>query len=134
RDVGYLVDLGAANRVPVNLLTAIGASNDAHKTWTRRRLANALGGIRGRRITVWGLTYKPGTSTLRRSGAIELCDWLSAEGATVSAHDPVVRLLPDGAGRGAIGQDDPLAAAAGADAPVRATPRRGRREPRRAGH
>ena len=122
RDVGYLVDLGGATRVPVHLLTAIRASNDAHKTWTRRRLASALGGIRGRRITVWGLTYKPGTSTLRRSGAIELCDWLSAEGATVSAHDPLVRTLPNGAGRGVIVHDDPLAAAAGADALVVATP------------
>src|SRR6185436_324555 len=38
RDVGYLVDLGDANGVPVHLLTATGASNDAHKSWTRRRL------------------------------------------------------------------------------------------------
>jgi UDPglucose 6-dehydrogenase len=122
RDVGYLVELGGANAVPVHLLTAVRASNDAHKTWTRRRLADALGTIRGRRISVWGLTYKPGTSTLRRSGAIELCDWLSAEGATVSAHDPVVRMLPAGAGHGVIVHDDPLAAAAGADALVLATP------------
>ena len=122
RDVGYLVDLGGANGVPVHLLAATRASNDAHKMWTRRRLADALGVVRGRRITVWGLTYKPGTSTLRRSGAIELCDWLSEEGATVSAHDPVVRTLPAGAGRHVIVHDDPLAAAAGADALVLATP------------
>jgi UDPglucose 6-dehydrogenase len=122
RDVGYLVDLGGANGVPVHLLAATRASNDAHKMWTRRRLADALGVIRGRRITVWGLTYKPGTSTLRRSGAIELCDWLSEEGASVSAHDPVVRTLPAGAGRDVILHDDPLAAAAGADALVLATP------------
>lgn len=123
RDVTYLSDLGAANSVPVHLLTAVRASNDAHKTWTRRRLTNAMGSVRGRRITVWGLTYKPGTSTLRRSGAVELCAWLSAEGANVSAHDPVVRTLPAGVGGGGVVvHDDPLAAAAGADALVLATP------------
>src|SRR5207247_8830552 len=112
-DFGYLVDHGGATRVRVHLLTANSASNDAHKTWTRRRLASALGGIRGRRITVWGLTYKPGTSTLRRSGAIELCDWLSAEGATVSAHDPIVRTLTNGAGLGYLVHSDAMSAVYG---------------------
>jgi UDPglucose 6-dehydrogenase len=40
------------------------------------------------------LTYKPGTDTLRRSSAVELCQWLHAQGATVRAHDPAVTELP----------------------------------------
>ena len=47
-------------------------------------------------IAVWGLTYKPGTDTLRRSSAVELCNWLHAQGALVQAHDPAVQNdLPD---------------------------------------
>ena len=41
-----------------------------------------------------GLTYKPGTDTLRRSGAVELAAKLLAAGATVRCYDPVVRDLP----------------------------------------
>ena len=47
-----------------------------------------------RRVAVWGLTYKPGTNTLRRSISVELCRWLAAEGAQVRAHDPAVDTLP----------------------------------------
>jgi UDPglucose 6-dehydrogenase len=45
-------------------------------------------------VTVLGLTYKPGTSTLRRSAAIDLCAWLQRQGVQVRAHDPMVTTLP----------------------------------------
>src|SRR5205814_7944262 len=35
-----------------------------------------------------------GTHTLRRSSAIELCQWLVAQNAKVTAHDPAVKSLP----------------------------------------
>ena len=41
-----------------------------------------------------GLTYKPGTNTLRRSSAIELCRWLHERGVRVRGHDPAVDSLP----------------------------------------
>ncbi len=47
-----------------------------------------LGDLAGTKIAVWGLTYKPGTDTLRRSDAIELCRWLVSQGASVHVHDP----------------------------------------------
>ena len=43
------------------------ASNTAHRLWARRRLESDLGNLAGAKIAVWGLTYKPGTDTLRRS-------------------------------------------------------------------
>jgi UDPglucose 6-dehydrogenase len=41
-----------------------------------------------------GLTYKPGTNTLRRSSAIELARELYSRGFRVAAHDPLVKSLP----------------------------------------
>jgi UDPglucose 6-dehydrogenase len=89
RDVGFL-----APRAP--LLAAVKASNDRHKNWARSKLVNVLGTLRGKTIALWGLTYKPGTDTLRRSEAVELARWLTAEGAQVRAHDPAVSRIPDG--------------------------------------
>jgi UDPglucose 6-dehydrogenase len=74
--------------------------------------------LAGRCVAVWGLTYKPGTDTLRRSSAIELCRWLLAAGARVRAHDPAVSALPADLANGAQLCLSPLDAAAGADALV----------------
>lgn len=94
RDVMFLSQLGETHRVPTHLLSSIKSSNDAHRQWVKRRLLELLGSVAGKTIGVWGLTYKPGTDTLRRSSAVELCQWLHAQGATVRVHDPAVTELP----------------------------------------
>jgi UDPglucose 6-dehydrogenase len=94
RDITFLTQLGTAHHMPTYLITAVHASNDAHKNWPRRKLQLLLGDLHGKQIAVWGLTYKPNTSTLRRSSSIELCMWLAAQGAQVQAHDPAVMILP----------------------------------------
>jgi len=94
RDIGFLAQIGEGLGVPTHLFSGVGASNNAHKQWPRRRLASLLGELSGKRIAVLGLTYKPGTDTLRRSSAVELCLWLAGQGADVRAYDPAVRRLP----------------------------------------
>ncbi len=94
RDIVFLSQLGAAYRLSTHVLSSVKVSNDAHSLWAQRRLDQLLGGVAGRSIAVWGLTYKPGTDTLRRSSAVELCEWLYSHGATVRAHDPGVSSLP----------------------------------------
>ncbi len=95
RDIAFLTKIGQEHELPLHLFPAIRASNDAHKNWPRRRLSQLLGGLNNKTIAVWGLTYKPGTDTLRRSSAIELCLWLIEQGAQVQAHDPMVKQLPE---------------------------------------
>ena len=72
-------------------------------------------------MALWGLTYKPGTDTLRRSSAVELCGWLAGQGAHVVAHDPVVHALPDDLAGHIHLQSNPLAAVTDAHALVVAT-------------
>jgi len=120
RDVQFLRELGRAHERPTALIAGIEVSNTAHRHWAERRLVQELGTVDGRRVAIWGLTYKPGTDTLRRSGAIELCRWLTQAGASVSVHDPAARDLP--ADMIAIERlDDAITAATGADALVVAT-------------
>jgi UDPglucose 6-dehydrogenase len=57
-------------------------------------LSDLVGDVAGRTIAILGLTYKPGTSTLRRSSAVELARALHACGATLRAFDPEVSSLP----------------------------------------
>jgi len=94
RDIMFLTNIGAAHNQPTHLLSAVRESNDAHRQWIRHKLQSILGDLRGQRVAVWGLTYKPGTDTLRRSASLELCEWLVQQGASVNAHDPAVKTLP----------------------------------------
>lgn len=129
RDVRVLEDLGRERQLSTPLFSGVWASNEAHRGWARRALETMLRGngqiasgavLEGKTIAVWGLTYKPGTDTLRRSGSVELCRELVAAGAQVRAHDPAVGALPSEL-RGVALAADPLAAARGADALVVAT-------------
>jgi UDPglucose 6-dehydrogenase len=117
RDVVFLSQLGVKSGVPTYVVSGVKKSNDAHRGWAARRLRELIGDLAGSRIAVWGLTYKPGTDTLRRSSAVELCDWLIKQNALVSAHDPAVKALPDSL-RAVRLCDDALVAAEGADALV----------------
>jgi UDPglucose 6-dehydrogenase len=122
RDIGFLRDLAARHELPANVFAGVADGNAAHRHWTQRKLLELLeGGARdgralvGATVAIWGLTYKPGTDTLRRSGAVELCRWLVDAGATVRVHDPVVRALPPSLADSVELRSSALEAATGAD-------------------
>lgn len=94
RDIQFLTELGRREETPVNVISAVLISNDQHKAWTQRRLRSTLGDMRGKTAALLGLTYKPGTDTLRRSGAVELARSLNGLGVRVVAFDPAIQSLP----------------------------------------
>jgi UDPglucose 6-dehydrogenase len=73
----------------------VSPSNNEHKNWVKRKLQQEFSALSGVTIAIWGLTYKPGTDTLRRSLAVELCDWLLIQGAKVKVYDPEVKQIPE---------------------------------------
>jgi UDPglucose 6-dehydrogenase len=117
RDVVTLTKLGAATGETLAVIPAIKQSNDLHRGWALRRLQSRLGELRGRQIAVLGLVYTPGTDTLRRSAAIELCRALLTAGAQVRAFDPAIKQLPDEFAKVAL-HSDIAATVQGADAAV----------------
>ncbi len=94
RDLRFLVDFGQRYDVTTPLFAGVLASNDAHKGWVRATISRLLHSIEQPMVAILGLTYKPGTSTLRRSASVELCTWLHEQGVRVRAHDPAVDALP----------------------------------------
>jgi UDPglucose 6-dehydrogenase len=94
RDVAFLIEMGRSAGLPTHLMSAVEGSNEAHKQWPRRRLMEIIGDVRDKSVAILGLTYKPGTDTLRGSSALETSRWLSERGALVAAYDPAVRTLP----------------------------------------
>ena len=121
RDIEFLKDIGSSNNLVNPLISAVRKSNDEHKKWIQRRLFAVLGGLKGKRIAVWGLTYKPGTNTLRRSLSVEMCNWLQEQGAEIAVHDPSKCELPDNWLGEVVRSETPLEALEGACALVIAT-------------
>jgi UDPglucose 6-dehydrogenase len=95
RDVRFLMDFGHRQGVPTPLFRGLMASNEQHKRWVHDRVQQLLGPVEQPVVSILGLTYKPGTSTLRRSAAVELCVQLHGQGMRIQAHDPAVEVLPD---------------------------------------
>ena len=94
RDLRFLTLFGRQNGVETPLLDGVLAGNERHKSWTRDKVRLMLRGVDHPAVAVLGLTYKPGTDTLRRSASVELCVWMREQGFQVRAHDPAIRELP----------------------------------------
>jgi len=118
RDVTILVNKSQSLHLNTPLLKSIRPSNEAHKQWVANRLERRINNLQGQVIAVLGLAYKPGTDTLRRSGAVELCAWLAARGSVVQAHDPAVSELPAALSQIIALKDSVEKALAGANAVV----------------
>lgn len=121
RDVLYLNRIANDARLTTPLLSSVKPSNDAHKAWARRKLQKLFPDLADIVVAVWGLAYKPGTDTLRRSGSVELCDWLLRQQTRLQVHDPAVKELPSHWGGKVRRCIDPLNAVEDAHALVIAT-------------
>ena len=118
RDIGFLLELAREHGRPAHLFLGVRESNECQKNWLRDQLAAVPAGST---VAVLGLTYKPGTDTLRRSGSVELCKWLLSRGVRVRAHDPAVK-SPSEELAGVELAESAEAALRGADVGVLATP------------
>ncbi len=94
RDINFLVKLSDKYKLPSYLIKAVNDSNSFHKNWIERKCRQFSGGLKKKTIAILGLTYKPGTDTLRRSFAVELAKSLHAKGARVKGFDPVIKSIP----------------------------------------
>ncbi len=89
KDVKALVHTGDDFRSPLEILTAVEAVNDRQKHRLFTKLQQALGdSLRGARVAVWGLAFKPNTDDMREAPALVLIEAVLAAGGTVVAHDP----------------------------------------------
>jgi UDPglucose 6-dehydrogenase len=89
KDLRAVLNSGAQAGVKLEVLESVVAVNERQKRILGERLLRHFGGnLQGKRIGVWGLSFKPGTDDIRDAPALVLIEQLLAAGATVSATDP----------------------------------------------
>ena len=94
RDLTYLVEKEIEHNLSSIFFSSILQSNESHKSWVVNKISAEFPSLKDKKIGILGLTYKPGTNTLRRSTAIEICNLLHNKGAKITAFDPSITNLP----------------------------------------
>ena len=90
KDTLALVKTAESVDSPVSIVAEVVAYNKVRKLEMSKRVISAFSGdVKGRRLSVLGLAFKPETDDMRESPAIELIKELMAEGAVIKAYDPV---------------------------------------------
>jgi UDPglucose 6-dehydrogenase len=89
KDSLALKQLAANSGYSFQLLNAVIEVNELQKRRVIGKLERRLGSLRGKRIALLGLAFKPGTDDMREAPSLVLAGRLLAEGAEVTAWDPV---------------------------------------------
>ncbi|OYU02409.1 MAG: UDP-glucose 6-dehydrogenase [Sphingomonadaceae bacterium PASS1] len=101
KDTLALLKTAQDNETPVRVVEAVVQANDLRKRAMGRKIINALGGdVRGMKVGLLGLTFKPNTDDMRDAPSIAIVQTLLDAGAIVYAHDPegmgeAAKILPD---------------------------------------
>lgn len=89
KDVQALVKSGRENNFEFEILNAVMAVNEEQKTVLMPKIKNFFrGDLKGKKIALWGLAFKPDTDDIREAPALYMIDALKSEGATIAAFDP----------------------------------------------
>ena len=90
KDVKALIKTAADAGCELDVLNAVERVNNSQKHVLFKKFSDFFGGeVRGRKVAVWGLSFKPGTDDMREATSLVLIDELLAAGCEVSAYDPV---------------------------------------------
>ena len=89
KDTLALVKTAEMHEVDMPMVSGVVSYNDARKHAMTSRVTKALGGdVKGKKIAVLGLAFKPETDDMRDSPALSILPALVQQGALISAYDP----------------------------------------------
>lgn len=92
KDVKALIATGREHGCPMRVVQAVEQVNDEQKHVLMEKLVEHFGSkdaLRGKRVAVWGLSFKPETDDMREAPSLVLIDELLEAGASVCAFDPI---------------------------------------------
>ncbi len=95
KDLDALAAIARDYGLHPRMLDAVREVNRSQRHLIVEKLQAELKTLRGRRVTLLGLSFKPGTDDLRDAPAIDIASRLVQLGATVSAFDPVVKTFDE---------------------------------------
>lgn len=89
KDVQALIHSLKEHGCQARILSAVEEVNNDQKLSLMPKVARLVGDLAGKKIAVWGLTFKPKTDDIRCSPALLMVGELQRQGAVVAAFDPI---------------------------------------------
>jgi UDPglucose 6-dehydrogenase len=90
KDVKALLRTAEDAGRPLRVMAAVEEANEAQKHVLGAKIKARFGrNLKGKRIAVWGLAFKPNTDDMREAASLTLIADLLSAGAEVRAYDPV---------------------------------------------
>ena len=88
KDVKALLRFSQSADYDFQILKSVEAVNEKQKLRLLDKLKKHFGTLKGKRIAVWGLSFKPRTDDMREAPSVPLINGMLAAGADVHAYDP----------------------------------------------
>ncbi|MBI2549683.1 UDP-glucose/GDP-mannose dehydrogenase family protein [Candidatus Woesearchaeota archaeon] len=114
KDVRALIQLMKAHGCNSRLLESVDGINELQKSSVIQKVQRLVPDLKGRKVTVWGLSFKPKTDDMREAPSIVIIRELQKLGAEVYAFDPVSERNARQVLNGVHYADTPLGALEGA--------------------
>lgn len=120
KDVKALIKTAKDHHHSLEILKSVENVNERQKLVVYNKVKDFFNGnLKGKKIAMWGLSFKPNTDDMREAPSLVIIENLLKDGATVSAYDPVA--MPEA--RHTLGDtihfaNSPYEATKGADALV----------------
>ena len=89
KDVNALINIASEHDYFPNLISSVEKVNKLQKEVLFEKLVACMGkDLKGKKIAVWGLAFKPGTDDMREAPSINIIQSILASGGIVNAYDP----------------------------------------------
>ena len=88
KDVKAMLNFAAAKDYDFAILAAVEAVNDRQKLRLLSKLKQHFTSLKGKRLAVWGLAFKPRTDDMREAPSVPLITGMLEAGASVQTYDP----------------------------------------------
>jgi UDPglucose 6-dehydrogenase len=89
KDTRALLQIAKEKNLKLGIIEATINANDHQKEWTVKKIKSSVGSVKGKTITILGLSFKPNTNDLRDAPSLYIIKKLLGAGARIRAYDPV---------------------------------------------
>lgn len=93
KDVRALISTAEDLNFVPEILKSVENVNNRQKSVLSEKIIKRFGNVKGMKIALWGLTFKPNTDDMREAPSLVLIKELASAGACFRAYDPVVSKL-----------------------------------------
>lgn len=91
KDIRALIHTAQHNHYPLKVIEAVYHVNEAQKLVLYHKIKKYFShaGLQGKKIAIWGLSFKPKTDDIREAPSLKLIEKLLNQGCHIAAYDPV---------------------------------------------